>query len=74
MHTMGYLKDFRADITARVEALDTSCREDVQTFVNFITNAVLDSYRNGEKRARGAARKDAQEKRAEKRRTKAPTQ
>ena len=41
--------------------LDTSCREDVKTLVNFISNAVLDSYRNGEKRARQAARKEKRE-------------
>lgn len=53
---MGYLQELRADITTRLEALDTSCREDVKTLVNFISNAVLDSYRNGEKRARQTAR------------------
>jgi len=55
---MGYLKDFRGDVTARLDALDTQCREDVQTFVNFIANAVLESYRNGEKRGRAATREE----------------
>jgi hypothetical protein len=52
---MGYLKDFREDVTRRLEALDTQCRADVQEFLNVIANAVLESYRNGEKRGRAAA-------------------
>ena len=69
---MGYLKDFRTDVATRLESLDTQCREDVQTFVNFIASAVLESYRNGEKRGRAATReerkagKGAQKKRSEK--------
>lgn len=58
---MGYLQELRADVTTRLERLDTSCREDVKTLVNFISNAVLDSYRNGEKNARQTARKTKRE-------------
>ena len=55
---MGYLKDFRTDVATRLESLDTQCREDVQTLVNFIASAVLESFRNGEKRGRAATREE----------------
>ena len=58
---MGYLKDFRADVTERLETLDTQCREDVQAFLNVISNAVLASYRNGEKHGYEMARTKARE-------------
>jgi hypothetical protein len=46
---MGYLNELRDDVTKRLEALDAQSREDVQAFLNFIANAVLESYRNGQK-------------------------
>ena len=61
---MGYLKEFRADVTERIEALDTQCREDVATLVNFIVNIVLESYRNGEKKTRAAQRDEKRAARA----------
>jgi hypothetical protein len=46
---MGYLNELRDDVTKRLEALDTQSRDDVQAFLNFIANVVLESYRNGQK-------------------------
>lgn len=52
---MGYLKDFRENFAKRIEALDP---EEMKEALNFATNALLESYRNGQK-AQGAKRKDA---------------
>ncbi len=59
---MGYLKEFREDITTRLEALDTKSRDDVRAFVNVISNVVLDSYRNGQKSPKKESPKKGQEK------------
>lgn len=63
---MGYLKDFRDDVTARIEALDTQCRDDVAALVNFIVNAVLSSYRNGQKDARPQKKREGRKDRTPK--------
>ena len=70
---MGYLQELRADITKRIAALDTQCREDVDEFLNVVANTVLESYRNGQKscakkRAAGEGRGDKRPARAAKKR------
>ncbi len=59
---MGYLKDFRENFAKRIEALDP---EEMKEALNFATNALLESYRNGQK-AQGAKRKDARGAKAKK--------
>lgn len=74
---MGYIKDLREDITKRLEALDTQCREDVQAFLNVIANAVLDSYKNGQKSVQAEKReerKGTEEKRPQRAWKKRPAQ
>jgi hypothetical protein len=43
---MGYLKEFREKLTEKLEALDEKSRQEV---ANFVADAVLESYRNGQK-------------------------
>ena len=50
---MGYLNEFRATFSKRLEGLDAEARE--QT-LNEACNALLASYRNGQKSARAERR------------------
>jgi hypothetical protein len=50
---MGYLKDFRESFAQRLNALDP---EEMKEALNVACNALLESYRNGQKSAQEAAR------------------
>lgn len=54
---MGYLKDFRESFSKRLESLEP---EAMQEALNVACNALLESYRNGQKSAR-EAKKEARE-------------
>ena len=45
---MGYLKDFRESFAKRLDALDP---EEMKEALNIACNALLESYRNGQKSA-----------------------
>jgi hypothetical protein len=62
---MGYLKDFRESFAQRLNALDP---EEMKEALNVACNALLESYRNGQKSAHQESRaKEAGDKSAEKR-------
>ncbi len=46
---MGYLKDFRESFEKRLESLDP---EEMKEALNVACNALLESYRNGQKSAK----------------------
>jgi len=53
---MGYLEDFETALRAQLE------REgDVEAVIDFVKKAVLESYRNGLKGARGASKGNGRE-------------
>lgn len=64
---MGYLKDFRESFAKRLNALDP---EEMKEALNVACNALLESYRNGQKSAHQELRakeKESGDKSAEKR-------
>jgi hypothetical protein len=58
--TMGYLKDFRESFAKRLDALDP---EEMKEALNVACNALLESYRNGQKSVQEEARKKRDERR-----------
>ncbi len=55
---MGYLKDFRESFAKRLNALDP---EEMKEALNIACNALLESYRNGQKSAQEEARASKKE-------------
>jgi hypothetical protein len=66
---MGYLKDFRESFAKRLEALDP---EEMQETLNVACNALLESYRNGQKSAQPQTREERTDMRNEGRGASAP--
>ncbi len=55
---MGYLKDFRESFAKRLNSLDP---EEMKEALNIACNALLESYRNGQKSAQEEARASKKE-------------
>lgn len=59
--TMGYLKDFRESFAKRLAVLDNP--EALKEALNVACNALLESYRNGQKSVQEEARQKRDERR-----------
>ena len=58
---MGYLKDFRESFGKRLETLDP---KEMQEALNVACNALLESYRNGQKSQPKGRKEDQEDKRS----------